>query len=156
MIRFIVALDRSLGMAKNWVQPWFVPDDEKYFLEQTKQYGGEVLMGSRTYEVIGHPLKDRHNYIVTRDAVMVPGAEVVNDLDSFMQNWKRDLWVIGGGSIFSQTLKYADELYVTHIDAEFKCDVFFPKFDDSFMPLDEGELKEQNGFIYRFAVYTKK
>lgn len=157
MIRFIVAVDRKLGMAKNGIQPWWIPADEKYFLDQTSQYGANVLMGSKTFEVIGHPLKDRHNYVASRDVVAAMGSEIVSDLDGFVRNWQqKDLWIIGGAAIFEQTLKYADELYVTHIEADFKCDVFFPKFSDSFMLFNEEGPSEDNGFIFRYSVYVRK
>ncbi len=156
MIRLIAAIDTKRGIAKGRLQPWYIPNDEKYFLEQTSKWGGEVLMGSKTYEVIGHPLANRKNYVVSRDAVTVNGAEIVSDLDGFLKSFERDLWVIGGASVFEQALPYADELYLTEIQADFGCDQFFPDFTASFMPFGEDSLQEQNGFIYKFAVYTKR
>jgi dihydrofolate reductase len=156
VIRFIAAVDRKLGMAKSGVQPWKIPADEKYFLDHTSKYGAEVLMGSKTFEVIGHPLKDRRNYVLSRTAAAVNGAEVVNDLDGFLKGFGRDLWVIGGASVFSQSLQYADELYLTHVEAEFGCDLFFPEYKDNFILLSEDDLMEDNGFIFRLAVYTRK
>ncbi len=156
MIRLIAAIDRKRGIAKGGLQPWLIPTDDKYFLDQTSKWGGEVLMGSKTYEVIGHPLANRRNYVVTREAVQVNGAEIVNDLDAFLKSFERDLWVIGGASIFEQALPYADELYLTHIEADFGCNQFFPEYDQQFMPFGEEPIAEQNGFIYKFAVYTKR
>ncbi|MFA6088201.1 dihydrofolate reductase [Mucilaginibacter sp.] len=156
MIRLIAAIDQKRGIAKGGVQPWNIPTDEKYFLEQTSKWGGEVLMGSKTYQVIGHPLPNRKNYVVTRDAVAVNGAEIVNDLDSFLKGFGRDLWIVGGASIFEQTLPYADELYLTKIEADFGCDQFFPDYDATFMPFGEDPLQTENGFIYKFCVYTKR
>lgn len=156
MIRLIAAVDRKRGIAKGGIQPWSVPNDEKYFLEQTSKWGGEVLMGSKTYEVIGHPLAERKNYVASRDAVAINGAEVVRDLDGFLKSFKRDLWVIGGAAVFEQTLAYADELYLTEIQADFGCDKFFPDFSASFMPFGEEPLQEQNGFIFKYVVYAKR
>lgn len=156
MIRLIAAIDNKRGIAKGGLQPWYIPNDEKYFLEQTSKWGGEVLMGSKTYEVIGHPLANRKNYVASSSAASVTGAEVVSDLQSFLKTFERDLWVIGGASIFEQALPYADELYLTEIQADFGCDQFFPEFQSAFMAFGEEALQEQNGFIYKYVVYTKR
>lgn len=156
MIRLIAAIDSKRGIAKGGLQPWHIPNDEKYFLDQTSKWGGEILMGRKTYEVIGHPLADRKNYVVSQHAAAVNGAEVVTDLEAFLKTFGRDLWIIGGASTFEQTLPFADELYLTEIQADFGCDQFFPEYADKFMPFGEDPLQEQNGFIYKFAVYTKR
>ncbi|MDZ7744671.1 MAG: dihydrofolate reductase [Candidatus Saccharibacteria bacterium] len=152
MIRLIAAVDRNLGIAKHGFQPWNIPADEQYFRQQTT--GHAVLMGSKTYEVIGRPLPDRRNFVASFDAVAVNGAEVVNDVEAFLSKQQRDIWVIGGASIYEQALPYADELYLTHIEADFGCDKFFPQFQQQFMLFDEQPPMEENGFIYRYIVYT--
>lgn len=154
MIRIIAAVDRKLGIAKHGFQPWNIPTDEQYFREQTSQYSAAVLMGSKTFEVIGHPLKDRKNYVLSREAVAASGAEVVHDLDDFLKNYKPDIWIIGGASVFAQALPYADELYITHIEADFGCDQFFPDFSQGFMHFNDEPPREENGFIFRYSVYT--
>ncbi len=156
MIRLIAAIDTKRGISKGGIQPWSIPDDERYFLEQTSKWGGEVLMGSNTYGVIGHALKDRKNYVASRDAVAVNGAEVVTDLEAFLKAFQRDLWVIGGASVFEQALRYAEELYLTEIQADFACDKFFPDYASGFMPFGEEAIQEQNGFNFKFTVYTKR
>lgn len=156
MIRLIAAIDQKRGIAKGDVQPWFIPTDEKYFLEQTSKWGGEVLMGAKTYEIIGHPLSNRKNYVATSDAVMVNGAEIVSDLVEFLKGFGRDLWVIGGASIFEQALPYADELFLTEIQADFGCDKFFPEFNPTFMPFGGDEPQTENGFTFKFNIYIKR
>ena len=56
MIRHMVAIDSNRGIAKDGLQPWKLLTDEQYFREQTKHYGGIVLMGRKTFEVIGTKL----------------------------------------------------------------------------------------------------
>lgn len=156
MIRLIAAIDKKRGIAKGGLQPWHITKDEKYFLDQTSKWGGEVLMGQKTFEVIGHPLAGRKNYVATQHAAAINGAEVVSDLDAFLKSFQRDLWVIGGASIFEQSLPYADELYLTEIQADFGCDQFFPEFADKFMPFGEESLQEENGFLFKYVIYTKR
>jgi dihydrofolate reductase len=160
MNRLIVAADRKLGLAKQGFQPWFIPDDEQYFTDQTKKYGGHVLYGSRTYELslLRKPLEGRQNYLLTYDKAPVEGVEVVNDLDRFLKDFQgQDLWVIGGANVFAQVMQAgkADELYVTHIEADFGCNQFFPEYDKGFKLAEKSDLCEENGFIYYYATYVR-
>jgi dihydrofolate reductase len=158
MIRLIVAIDRELGLAKQGVQPWYIPKDEDYFTEQTKQYGAAVLVGSTTFQTFQKPLEGRQNYVLTRDKTSVDGVELVHDLEKFLKEFQeKDLWVIGGANVFSQVIQAgkADELYITHIEALFGCNQFFPDYQTNFSLTERSELHEQNGFIFSFARYTK-
>ena len=160
MNRLIVALDRSLGMAKNGGMPWNIPEDEAFFSEQTKTYGANVLSGGATFREAykSKPLKERQNYIATHSADPIESATVVNDLNNFLREFKQDLWVAGGAAIFQEVMAagQADELYITHIDADFGCDRFFPEFQAGFKLVSESEPGEQNGFRFKYCVYTKK
>lgn len=159
MIRLIAAIDRANGMAKHGFMPWHIPEDEKFFTDQTKAYGGHVLTGKRTFVEAykERPLKGRHNYIVTHDPTPIPGATVVNDLERFLADFEPDLWVSGGGIIFKQVVEMgkADELYLTHIDAEFGCDTFFPDYS-GFTLVEQSEPREQNGFRFVYARYQRR
>ena len=160
MIRLIVAADRKLGLAKGGLQPWYIPEDEQYFTDQTKKYGGHVLYGKRTFELslLQRPLAGRQNYLLTHDRAAVDGVQVVNDLNKFLADFRdQDLWVIGGANLFSQVMQAgkADELYITHIQADFGCNQFFPAYEQAFKLADQSDLREQNGFIFTFARYAK-
>ncbi|MGC1177122.1 MAG: dihydrofolate reductase [Candidatus Saccharimonadales bacterium] len=159
MIRLIVACDRKRGMAKKGFQPWYIPEDEAYFTEETKKYGGNVLVGSTTFKTFHGPLAGRQNYVLTRDETPINGVELVHDLGGFLESLEgRDLWVIGGARVFAQVMEAgeADELYVTRIEADFGCNQFFPDYEANFQLVERGDLKEQNGFIFSFARYAKK
>lgn len=160
MNRLIVAVDRKLGLAKQGFQPWYIPNDEQYFTDQTKKYGGHVLYGSRTYELslLRKPLVERQNYMLTRDKTPVEGLEVVNDLAKFLNDFHdRDLWVIGGANVFAQVMQAgkADELYITHIEADFGCNQFFPEYEQAFKLAEKSDLHEENGFIFSYAKYVR-
>lgn len=158
MIRLIVAIDRQRGMAKNGGQPWKIPDDEVHFTSQTKKYGGNVLVGSTTFRTFRGPLVDRHNYILTNHRDPIDGVELVHDLDKFLADFaEKDLWIVGGAAVFEQVIKAgkADELYITHIDADLDCDQFFPEYENSFRLADRSQSQKQNGFSFFFASYAK-
>ena len=155
MIRHIVAFDQVRGIAKRGVQPWFIPEDEQYFVNKTKTHGGNILVGSTTFKLFKHPLSERRNFVVTRHAEPISGAEVVNDLEAFLESFTDDLWIIGGTEIFEQTLAMADELYVTAIAANFGCDKFYPQTDHEFELISKTDIHEQNGFRFRYEIYAR-
>lgn len=157
MIRLIAAIDRQQGLAKHGILPWSIPDDENYFTEQTKLFGGNVLTGGRTFRETYHgPLADRQNFILTRQTDPIEGVTIVHDLLDFLKNFNHDLWIAGGANLFEQAINagYADELYLTHIDANFGCDQFFPAYENKFKKVNQSEGHEQNGFRFTYAHYT--
>ncbi|HVX23758.1 MAG TPA: dihydrofolate reductase [Candidatus Saccharimonadales bacterium] len=156
MIRLIAGIDRQRGIAKKGNQPWNIPADLADLRQKTLQYGGQVLMGQRTYDTIGHPLADRQTFVLSHDTKDIPGITFVNNLDEFLAGLNGDLWVFGGASVFEQTIGRADELYLTEIEADFGCDQFFPEYHDKFEIAERSNLHEQNGFIYTFNRYIPK
>lgn len=159
MIRLIAAIDEKRGIAKNGAMPWSIPEDERYFTDQTKMYGGHVLSGAKTFweAYKGKPLKGRHNYILTHDNTPIEGAILVHDLQAFLDTFKdKDLWVAGGAAVFKEVMDAgkADELYLTHIEGDFECDRFFPAYD-GFRKKQESETREQNGYRFTYAVYQR-
>jgi dihydrofolate reductase len=158
MIRLLAAIDRANGLAKNLVMPWNIPEDEQYFTDETKKFGGNVLTGGKTFRETYHgPLKDRQNYILTHSTEPIEGVSVVNDLNKFLNEFKDDLWVAGGGEVFKLVMDAgrADELYLTHIDADFGCDTFFPDYE-GFTLAKQSKPHEQNGFRFIYAVYRRR
>lgn len=160
MIRLIAAIDRKRGIAKQGFMPWHIPEDEQFFTDQTKSHGGKVLTGSTTFHEAykDKPLAERDNYILTHNTAAIEGATVVNDLEKFLQDFKdKDVWVAGGSKVFEQLIKegQADELYLTHIDADFGCDQFFPDYTATFRLIEQSEVHQQNGFRFSFARYAR-
>lgn len=159
MIRLIAAIDRQRGLAKDGVLPWYIPDDIKRFADQTKSHGGNVLLGKATFESFKHgPLAGRHNYVLTHDTTPITGVTLVHNLDQFLKSFKdKDLWVVGGEQVFAEIIDrgFADELYITHVDADFRCDQFFPAYEDKFTLAEQSESHEQNGFRFGYARYVR-
>ncbi len=160
MICFIAAIDRKRGIAKRGSMPWFIPEDEKYFTTMTKTRGGNVLTGGKTFRDTykGKPLADRQNYILTRQDTPIEGAVIVHDLMKLLEEFKdKDLWISGGAEVFKEIMDAgkADELYLTHIDADFGCDQFLPEYEADFKKTEESDVREQNGFRFTYAKYVR-
>lgn len=150
-----VAKNNAIGI-KNKL-PWNIPEDLKRFKELTM--GKTVLMGQKTYESLieklKSPLSGRKSVVVSQDRNFKAAKNVVvyDDLQKALQDYKdTDLFVIGGASIYQQTINFADTLYITHVKKEVDGDAFFPAIDSGIF---QKESEEDHG-DFSFAVYRKK
>jgi dihydrofolate reductase len=151
----MVACDSKRGIAKAGVQPWKLPTDEAYFQEETLSRGGVVLMGRKTFEVIGRPLAGRRNLVLTTQTTPIDGVELINDLAIFLRDYQGDVWIIGGATVFAQTLSKADELYITEIEADLGCDQFYPDYATGFALVSQSKPQRENGLQFTFCVYKR-
>ena len=113
--------------------PWHSPTDMRRFKETTM--GHPVLMGRKTHESIGRILPGRQNIIITHDEkYQAPGGFIFHSVEAGM-DFARTLsssetFVIGGSTIYKQTIPMADRLYATEIlENGIVGDVFFPPVD---------------------------
>lgn len=152
MIALVVAYDQNQVIGRDGGLPWHYPEDLKYFKSVTS--GHTVLMGRKTYtsilESLGKPLPNRH-HVVASTTLKDDRVEVIDDLTGFLEHASHDIYVIGGASVYAQTLPLADRLYITHIDASFAGDTVFPPWDHSAFEL----VKETHSGPLTFAVYER-
>jgi dihydrofolate reductase len=155
VIRLIAAIDTKHGIARASQIPWDLPSDRAYFKAQTLKFGGNILMGHKTFSQLNNPLIGRTNYVASHLLISLPnGVALVNNLESFLNNFREDLWVIGGESIYAQTIGRAQELYLTTIESDFNCDQFFPNFNNFNLKSSNGPNKENNQTFY-FEVFER-
>lgn len=134
LLSHIAALSKNRVIAANNEIPWHIPEDAKWFYRKT--VGHPVLMGRNTYEAMGNPLKGRTNIVVTHNPEFhAPDVIVANSIEAGIAQARGtegddELFIIGGETIYRQTLAVADLLYLTHIDFEIKGDTFYPEFDE--------------------------
>lgn len=135
-IKCIVATDMNFGIGKDNKLLCSMPNDMKRFKELTTGKGNNtVLCGSKTYESMGN-LNNRTVVVVSRTK-QYKDVHSTKDIHDFIRLWKEyslvgDLWVVGGGEVYKQTLQYVDELYLTVIHHEFEnVDSWFPKLDET-------------------------
>jgi dihydrofolate reductase len=157
MIHFIAAIDSKSGMAGEHGIPWQgkIPNEVKYFREKTE--GSTILMGYGTYVEFKSPLPNRRNVVASsKTEALKPGFELTPDARQFIQSASEDVWVIGGGGLFSQTLDLADELYLTRINGDFNCSKFFPEFESKFDLRSRSEPQTENAITYYFEIWQRK
>lgn len=151
LIAAIASENRALG--KDGKLIYYIPEDLKRFKEITS--GHPIIMGRKTFESIGQPLPNRTNIVITRDPeYYAEGVVVVNSLDealSYVQGKPGvdEIFIIGGGQIYQETIGKADKLYLTVIEDNPEADTFFPDYSD-FKKVVFEEGHEINGLKYKF------
>ncbi len=139
--------------------PWRLPADLRHFRKLT--LGHHVIMGRRNYESIGRPLPGRKNIVVTRQAdYRADGCIVVGSIEEALRTAAGDpeIFVIGGATLYAQTLGVADRLYATLIDAHIPGDTLFPDFDTKAWVETAHEphrADQDNPFDYSFVTWER-
>lgn len=163
MKTIVVAYDknRGIGAANDLLWKRDLPDDLKHFKEVTM--GGAIIMGRKTFESIGRPLPGRQNIVISRDgSLLIDGAAVATSLESAYQMVEpdREVYIIGGGQIYTLALDTADRIFVTEVDATFdEADVFFPAIDMSiWREADRAHhvTDERNRYAFDFVTYVRR
>lgn len=156
MISLIVAHDKNRVIGNQNALPWHLPGDLKYFKEMTLHK--PVIMGRKTFESIGKPLKDRINIVVTRQnrKPFENGVMYANTIHEalFVTRHFKEVMIIGGAQIYEQAMQYANRLYVTQIDHEFEGDAYFPSYDD-WQLVSENESISAGEYSFRYCVYER-
>lgn len=129
-VSMIAAVGRNLELGKNNDLIWHFKEDMKFFKDTTM--GHTVVMGRKTFESLPKALPGRKNIVISSNAeYQAQGATVVTSVDEALRIAdNEEIFVIGGGKIYSEFLLYADNLYLTEIDAECPdADTYFPQFN---------------------------
>jgi len=161
-ISCVVAASKNNVIGKNNEIPWYLPADLKYFKKIT--LGHHVIMGRKCYESIGFPLPKRTNIIITRDPYyIVSNCLIAHSIEEALNiahdNGETEAMIIGGGTIYEQTMELWDKLYFTEVDLEPEGDVYFPELnieDWNLIKDDPQEPDEKNKFRYSFKIYEKR
>ena len=159
-LSLLAALDRGFAIGKDGDLPWHLPDDLKRFKALT--LGKPVLMGRRTAESLRRALPGRRNLVLTRSGrVPFEGMEALASLDAAMQATKDEpeLWVIGGGEVFAETLPLATRMHLTWVDTEVEdADAFFPRFDPTqWQPVsrEPHPVDDRHAVAFEFVDYRR-
>ena len=133
-----------VAMAENGVigaggrLPWRLPTDMKRFRRLT--WGKPIIMGRRTFQLIGKPLEGRDNIVISRQSDFAPeGVSVTHSLTGALALAERfaaarggaDIAVIGGGKVYRAALPRADRVEMTIVHANIEGDTTFPALDET-------------------------
>lgn len=150
MINLIWAMDEGNVIGLNNRIPWHIKEDLLYYKSKTN--GKDVLMGYNTYISLKGYYKDKplpYNkiYVATHKNIILDDAEVINDLESFIKNYKDELWVVGGSSIYKLSIPYANYLYISLVKGHHEGDSYFPEFNINEFKLESSN--ESSEVIYK-------
>ena len=167
----IVAVTANWGIGKDNGLLISIPEDMKFF--RTTTSNAIVIMGRKTLESFpgGRPLKNRINIVITRDEAYAPEgviivhtpkeaaakAEELRKVNLKEDGGERNIFVIGGASIYRQMYGMCDTIYVTKVDKEMEADAFFPDLDSDpeWKVAEESPEAVYEGTTYKFVTYKK-
>lgn len=146
--------------------PWHISADLKNFKKVTQ--GKPVVMGRKTFDSIGKPLKGRTNIVVTRQTDWsAPGVTVCHDIKQAVETAKGqaskdgvdEVMIMGGAELYARLLNDADRFYLTEVHRPYEGDAWFTAPDktqwkevsrERFAPDEEG------GPPYSFVVLERR
>jgi dihydrofolate reductase len=156
MITIIAAAGENNSLGKDNDLVWHLPDDFKRFKELTS--GNYILMGRKTFETFPKPLPNRKHLIITRqEEYSVPENCFVFDsiqsaFDEVLSD--NDIWIIGGGEIYKQSMGIADRIELTRVHSEFEADTFFPEIGEEWELVSEEYHPSDDRHKYDFTYLT--
>lgn len=162
-ISLIAAVDSKNGIGLNGKMPWgHIKEDMEFFRKKTT--GCTVIMGRCTFESLGNKtLPDRRNIVISSTPNLVYYSRYQNLFYEFSLEdalvkllREKEIFIIGGESIYKRAIYYADTIYLTHIDKDYNCDRFFPNVNEDIFKKEELKNFTHDSVNVRICKYTKK
>ncbi len=161
-IHLIAAIAQNNAIGKDNQLLWHIKDDLQLFKKTT--LNNVLIMGRKSYESIGRPLPKRTNVVITRKRDYQPeGVMVFNSLNQAFDHFRKtefEVFVIGGGEIYRQSLDDAHVLHISHVDVSVEeADTFFPKVKwEEWKVVEEQsyDRSEVNDYAFTYKQYVKK
>ena len=160
LLSLITAMDSNRLIGNKNALPWHLSADLAFFKQTTM--GKPIIMGRKTFSSIGSALPGRKNIVVTRDSnFKAPDCEVAVSIDHAISLVEEatEVMIIGGASLYEQTVDRADFIYLTLIHHEFEGDTWFPEVDINNWNLvsrDDFEANEANQFSFSLVKYSRE
>lgn len=159
-ISIIAAIDDKRGLGKDGILPWKLPLDLRRF--RTLTMGTYVLVGRVTWEKMESKLEGRSVILVTKNINYIstkPITFLARSIDSVLQyahfQGIESLFVIGGESVYKQTINLANKLFITRVHGVFDCDTFFPEINLNEWRIISQEKRNENDINFTFERYIR-
>ena len=172
----IVAHDEKLGIGKDNKLPWHIKEDieifrnittEQLHKDEQDEIKNVVIMGRKTWESLPSnykPLPNRINVVLSKDPQyklppnVLLSQSIENAWTVLKGNSYGHIFVIGGAAIYKEAMKlnYFDTLYVTEIEGNYFCDVFFPDYRDNFTLIDSTTIMQEGSYRFLHKIFKRK
>ena len=156
MISIIAAIGKNNELGLNNDLIWHLPNDLKYFKETTLNQ--TIVMGYNTFVSLGRVLPNRKHIVLSFEKIKLPDEVIqfnnMEELKNYIKD--KDVFIIGGASMYKQFIDECDKLYLTEIDDTHKADAYFPKFDKNLFNKKIIGTNSDNGINYTFTLYERK
>lgn len=161
-VSIIVATSLNRAIGKNNELLWHLPADLSFFKKTTM--GCPVVMGRKTFQSIGRTLPGRKNIVITRDSTFNSDKRfditIESNLNDALEhlNSEKEVFIIGGGDVYKQSMEMADCIYNTLVNTKMEADVFFPEIDLNKFKLvweEAHQADEKNKLDYTFQKYER-
>lgn len=162
-ISMIAAIGKNNELGQNNDLIWRIKEDLKSFKEYTM--GKPMIMGYNTFYSLrgGKPLPGRTHVVLTNnhESEIEKNEQIVivhnmEELLEYIEEYKEEIMVIGGASIYAKMLDYTKKLILTEIDAEAPADVFFPNIDKNEWTDETVYESSENDISYKRKIYIRK
>jgi len=157
IVSAIVAAAHNNVIGKDNEIPFYLPADIAYFKRTTLNH--HVIMGTKSYKGIGHPLPKRTNIVVTRDPFFTAeGVLVAHSIEEALgiayDHEEPEVFIIGGGMIYKESMDLLDRIYITEVDAKVEGDAFFPEINpeewrETWREAHEPDAKNEYAYVFR-------
>lgn len=158
MIIIIAALGKNREIGEGGKLPWYLPNDLEFFKKIT--FGSPIVMGRKTFESLPKLLPNRKHIVITSDPnYKRDGIITCPSIEDFLSEYKanKDIFIIGGSSIYEQFLDYTSIMYLTEINKEYpNADTFFPNFDKNNWHRHCLSSHKEKDIDYLRTMYVKK
>ncbi len=151
-----VAKNRAIGFQGKLL--YWLPNDLKRFKSLTTNH--TIIMGRKTFESLPKgALPLRRNIVLSKEERNFPSCECFSSLKDALKACESEekVYIIGGESLYRQSIGIADKLCLTLIDDTPKeADTFFPKYDDwKEVKKEEFSQDEKHAYSYSFIDYER-
>jgi dihydrofolate reductase len=161
MLSHIVAASENNVIGTGNQLPWHLPNDFKYF--KNKTWGMPVIMGRKSFESLGKSLPGRINLVVTSKKDWHPeGVIICNTIEEAIkkagQSDAKEIFIIGGGEIFKQTMHIVSRIYLTRVHIEIEGDTYYPVLDKEEWKLSDSKsfsADNKHNYGYTFEVWER-
>lgn len=142
--------------------PWNLPADLQFFKNTT--WGMPIIMGRKTFESMGRPLKGRQNIVITRQKdYSSPGITVVSSIEAAVKTAEEqevnEIFITGGTEIFLQAFPLVNRIYLTRVHTTVQGDAFFPEISTNEWELVHSEphaADEKHAYAFTFERWERK